>query len=250
MVAVYLIYASLALTILHTLINPTAAGQVGTEITPSLFLYLACAFAILFPIFLAINIAAGRNWARQLYSVGVFLNFFYVANLLQTFDDHPLITTLGTIPLLLQVMAIVLLFQGPSNAWFRSNITASKKEDQPAPERSAGSSSGDSRAPDIPQLKYVAIAAASGAAIGLLNGLTWASTLPPQSDSEQQFIIFLILGGLLLGSALGAVSGFLFLQFARQNPNRTPVLWAAMGGILGGVFSLGCCFFMTALSFV
>ena len=133
-VAVYLIYASLAVTILLTLVNPAGVGPAETEITSSLFLYLACAFAILFTIFLTIKITAGRNWARQLYSVGVFLNFFYVSDLLGSFDEYPLLTILGTIPLLFQIMAIVLLFQGPSNAWFRSNKTAALSQSEPDPD--------------------------------------------------------------------------------------------------------------------
>jgi hypothetical protein len=260
--AVYLIYASLAVTILHALINPAAVGQGETEFVVSPFLYLACAIAILFPIFLTIYISAGRNWARQLYSVGVFLNFFYAADLLQNFDDYPLITILGTIPLLLQIAAIILLFQGPSNTWFKSDKAAAKTEDEldkkPAARKGdklplegvASSGSIDNKARDIPLVKYVAIAAAAGAGIGLMNALFWATTLPPESQAEQEFVYFLILAGFALGAAWGAVSGLLFLQFARRNPNRTPALWAVMGGVLGGVFSFGCCFFMTALSFV
>ena len=260
-VAVYLIYASLTVTVLHALLNPAAVGQAATEITPRLFFTLACAITTLFPIFLAIKINAGRNWARQLYSVAVFLNIFYVVDLLQSFDEYPLLTIFGTIPLLFQITTIVLLFQGPSNAWFRSDKSAARsqsepdaelaaKEDKLPSEGAAGSRSGDKGARAIPQLRNLAIAAAVGAGIGLMNGLFWTATLPPQSESERQLIIFLILGGLLLGATLGAVSGFLLLQFARQNPNRTPALWAAMGGIIGGVFSFGCCFFMMLLSFV
>ena len=260
--AVYLIYASVAVTILHVLATLATGRQAETEITPGLFLTLACAFVALFPIFLAIKVNAGRNWARQLFSVGVFLNFFYVADLLQSFDEYPYLTILSTIPLLFQIMAIVLLFQGPSNAWFRSNKTGArshreteaeamaKKDDQLPAASAAGSGTGDSESRVSPQQKHLAIAAAIGAGIGLMNALFWATTLPPQSASELQLIIFLIISGLLLGGVLGTVSGFLFLQLGRQNPNRTPAFWAAIGGILGGVLSFGCCFFTMVLSFV
>jgi len=35
-----------------------------------------------------------------------------------------------------------------------------------------------------------------------------------------------------------------------MEPNRSPVRWAIFGGFLGGLFSFGCCFFITVLSFV
>ena len=261
-VAVYLIYASLAVTIVHSLVDPAIGGQAAAEFVASPFLYLAYAIAVLFPIFIAIYIAAGRNWARQLYSVGTFLYFFYVADLMQGFDDSPVITTLGTIPLLLQIMAIVLLFQGPSSAWFRSNkagaLSKNEPEEMPAENdeetvaadgaASSGPSSNNGRV--IALARYVAIAAAVGAGIGLMNALFWYRSVPPQSEIEWEFVTFLILTGLALGGILGAIAGFLLLQFARRKPNRTLVLWAVMGGILGGVFSFGCCFFVTALSFI
>ena len=261
-VAVYLIYASLAVTILYSVINPAANGQAETGISANPFLFIAGALATLIPILFTMYIAAGRNWARQLFSVGIFLNFFYVSGLLQNFDAYPLITILGTIPLLFQMIAIVLLFQRPSNAWFNSNRTAAKIQNEPdkkpaaskkvqlSPESPASNGSSDSKPLEIPLAKYVAIAVAAGAGTGLMNALFWATSLPPQSQTEREFVIFLILSGLALGAAGGAISGFLFLQFARRNPNRTPALWAVMGGILGGIFSFGCCFFMTALSFV
>lgn len=260
-VAIYLIYASLALTILYPVINPAANGQAETEIYTSPFLFIARGIAILFPILFTMYIAAGRNWARQLFSAGVFFNFFYVADLLKTFDEYPLITILGTIPLLLQIMAITLLFQRSSNAWFNSKRTAARsqskpneespasEEEQRPPESPARTVSSSGKARQIPIAKYVAIAAAAGAGSGLMNGLFWYTTLPPQSDSERALVIFLILAGLGLGGTFGAVLGFLFLQFARRNPNRTPALWAVMGGILGGIFSFGCCFFAMVLSF-
>ena len=261
-VAVYLIYASLAVTILHSLVEPLIGGQAATELAASPFFYLALAIFVLFPIFIATNIAAGRNWARQLYSAGTFLYFFYVAELMQGFDDSPVITTLGTIPLLLQLMAIVLLFQRPSSGWFRSNKAGDLSKKEPAEKlaendeetvaadgvASSGSSSSNGRV--IALARYVAIAAAAGAGIGLMNGLFWYRTAPPQSGAEREFVSFLILTGMALGGILGATAGFLLLQFARRKPNRTLVLWAVMGGVFGGVCSLGCCFFVTALSFI
>ena len=257
-VAVYLIYASLAVTIVHSLVEPVIGGQAATELAASPFLYLALAIFVLFPIFIATNIAAGRNWARQLYSAGTFLYFFYVAELLQGFDNSPVITTLGTIPLLLQLMAIVLLFQRPSSGWFRSNKAGDLSKNEPAENdeetvaavgvASSGSSGNNGRV--IALTRYVVIAAAAGAGIGLMNGLFWYRTAPPQSGTEREFVSFLILTGMALGGILGATAGFLLLQFARRKPNRTLVLWAVMGGIFGGVCSLGCCFFVTALSFI
>jgi hypothetical protein len=132
---------------------------------------------------------------------------------------------------LFQITAIVLLFQGPSNAWFRSNKSvarsqsepdaepAAKKDDQ-LPSDGAGSSrSGDNGVNDIPQLKYVAFAAAVGAGICLMNALFWASILPHQSPDERQHITFLILGGLLPGGTFGGCFRFLIPAIREPKPN-------------------------------
>ena len=54
---------------------------------------------------------------------------------------------------------------------------------------------------------------------------------------------FLITSGIVLGALMGALLGFLSLQFARRNPNRTPALWAVNGRNLGRRFFLWLLFF-------
>ena len=114
--AVRLLLASLAVGILRTAIGvPSGAGSIVT------FVVLVATITIAIVGFLVIKISGGRNWARIAYVVLFLLGLPYsIIVLAQEFAANALVGLVSVIQILLQSIAIVLLFRRASNAWFRS----------------------------------------------------------------------------------------------------------------------------------
>jgi len=260
--AVYLIYASIAVAALSLIIGMVSSYQAGIEFSTALSILTCSGINYTIMIFVATRIAGGRNWARTLTLIFFVLGVLGIICDYRSYLANPLSAANLVITGILHLTAIILLYQQPSNDWFKSMNQLHKQESEPSDQPVTDGAqhpavdgvpfngSATSEKEEIPVPKIVTIAAAVGAGMGLMNAVFWSVSIPIESEVEREMIYFLIIGGLTLGAALGAIFGYLFLSFARQDPRRSPVHWAILGGIFGGVISFGCGFFVTALSFV
>ena len=256
--AVYLIYAALAVGFLYSAVSATAYWQATAEQYTNPSTIICFVFGYLYVIFFAVKIAAGRNWARWLYLVEVILSVLSIVGQFGSHIDYPIRASLLALSKGIQLYAIILLFQAPSSAWFKSKKDPEKREndldnafrraDQGhlAPEKGTGNEPIIEEARQIEVTKWVTIAGATGAGIGLMNAVFWTVSLSPATELERRFVYFLIIVGLALGGALGARLGYLYLRAAHRNPSRTPTRWAILGGILGGAVAFVCCWILSA----
>jgi hypothetical protein len=114
--AVKLLYATLGIGVVRAVLDfPTLVQQ--TSVIFVLFIW-AVVFGVIW--FLIHKIGSRRNWARitflVLFIVGV---PFSVLPLLQSLSAAPVSGLIGILQMVGQVVALVMLFQGTSNAWFR-----------------------------------------------------------------------------------------------------------------------------------
>ncbi len=71
--------------------------------------------------FLVAMIERGHNWARITYLVAFLIGLpFSALSILANFDQAPMVGIVAVVAqILLQIAAVVMLFTGPSGAWFR-----------------------------------------------------------------------------------------------------------------------------------
>ncbi len=71
--------------------------------------------------FLVAMIERGHNWARITYLVAFLIGLpFSALSILANFDQAPMVGIVAVVAqVLLQIAAVVMLFTGPSGAWFR-----------------------------------------------------------------------------------------------------------------------------------
>src|SRR3989344_5512746 len=114
--AVKLLYVTLGIGVLRAVLEFQTLVQQAPVIF-ILFVWLVV-FGLMW--FLIHKIGSRRNWARItfliLFIVGV---PFSVLPLLQSLSATPVSGLIGILQLVGQVVALVMLFQGTSNAWFR-----------------------------------------------------------------------------------------------------------------------------------
>jgi len=124
--AVRLIYAGVAVGIINTI----ADFAYLSSLVSSKLLIFQMTFTYVIIILLAFNISRGRNWARIIFLI-VFLFGLpaSIPSLISHFTRSPSAGWLMLLTILFQMTANVLLFQKPSNAWFRS-IKISNNEPQ------------------------------------------------------------------------------------------------------------------------
>lgn len=115
--AVRLIYAGLAVAIINAIADfPYLSSLVPPKV---LIFQMTCPYAII--IFLAIKISRGRNWARIIFLIVFFLGLpASIPSLISHFSRSASAGWLMLLTILLQMISNVLLFQKPSNAWFKS----------------------------------------------------------------------------------------------------------------------------------
>ena len=71
-------------------------------------------------LFIFIMIGKGRNWARITFLVLFIIGIpFSVLPLMQSLAANPISGLLGIVQTIIQIVAIVFLFQKPSSEWFR-----------------------------------------------------------------------------------------------------------------------------------
>ena len=130
--AVILLYGTLAMGVLRVVLESSTSRQtyqslfkLGDQVAPVprpiwvvLFVGIA-ALVIIWGTFLISMIAKGRNWARitflVLFILGVPLS---ISPLLKSLATNPVSGLLGLVQAALQLIALVLLFQKTSSAWF------------------------------------------------------------------------------------------------------------------------------------
>lgn len=259
-IAVKLIYISIALTFLYSILIAIINWQDSPPVYPDPFTFICDSVFLLFAIFIANKIAAGRNWARIWLLISFILGLFQVGPRILYANGFSLYKLALVFFIALDFAILILLYQAPSSAWFKSRkvraVTESDLKDNrlatershPTPESTASGYSFPDEALSIPVPKIVTIAGAVGAGIGLMNAVFWVLIMPPQSQFEREGIYLMILFGFALGAACGAFLGFSFLNSARKNPKRDPIRWAIFGGILGGLISFICGLFGTAFA--
>jgi hypothetical protein len=112
--AITILYITLGIGILTTLLRLNMPG-----ILSRLFTTLVVTAAMVFVI---VNTGRGRNWGRMallvLFLVGVLPHIW---PLIRFFTYHPISGLLGLAQLVLQVAALVFLFQQESSDWFRAD---------------------------------------------------------------------------------------------------------------------------------
>lgn len=114
--AVYLLYASLGVGVLKLILNLSSISSsilIGFSII-ILVIILAVFYILIF------NISSGRNWSR----ITMFLLFliglpFNISLLFKEITTNIFLSILSISQILLQLIALILLFQGASNNWFK-----------------------------------------------------------------------------------------------------------------------------------
>jgi membrane-bound ClpP family serine protease len=128
-VAVTLLYATLGIGILRFFLDAPdlleeASGRMGASGVPALPVVVLTALVGLSVMWLFIYaIGRGRNWARLTFLVLFLLGIpFSVLPLLQSLASNPTSGILGVGQAVLQVIALILLFQPRSSEWFKQPI--------------------------------------------------------------------------------------------------------------------------------
>jgi hypothetical protein len=117
---VMLLYAALAVAGLRSMVEAaTTAELLGTAF---LRLMLFIIFVVLGVMALLIAaVGRGKNWARITMLVSFLLSMFTsIVPLLQSIRDRPLSCLLGLVQFILQLGALIFLFQKEGSAWFRA----------------------------------------------------------------------------------------------------------------------------------
>jgi hypothetical protein len=120
--AVTLLYISLGFGLMGTVWAWDSIWEVSkyTQVFPPEFAVFLT-FSILGVMFLFIYmIGRGRNWARITYFVLIIVGIpVYVLTFLQSYPANPIYGLLGIGQTVIDIIALVLLFQKPSSNWFR-----------------------------------------------------------------------------------------------------------------------------------
>ena len=114
--AANLFYASIGVGVIKAILDlaRVAAG------VPVWFTVLTIIVTFGIMIFLIVKISAGRNWARITMLVLFLIGLpFSIPLVLQEFSANFFVAILSIAQIILQAIALVFLFQQPSNAWFK-----------------------------------------------------------------------------------------------------------------------------------
>jgi len=120
-IAVILLWASLAIGLIRALMAFFGASTAAPAGYANLVLVVA--FALI--AFLIFMISAGKNWARIAFLVLFLVGLLPMLPLiLDEFSRSPLVGTLSTAQIVMQVYALFLLFTQPGASWFRKTTPA------------------------------------------------------------------------------------------------------------------------------
>ena len=116
--AVTILYVTLGIGILRAVIEASA----NAEMAGVGFLMFVTLVVFAFMAFLIAKIGGGKNWARITFLVLFLLGLLpSILPLLRSFDINPLSGFLGLAQIVLQILALVFLFQQESGDWFRAH---------------------------------------------------------------------------------------------------------------------------------
>ncbi|MXW81585.1 MAG: hypothetical protein F4Z57_21880 [Gemmatimonadetes bacterium] len=90
------------------------------EVAAPAFVMFIAFFVLGIMWFFILMIGKGRNWARITFLVLFIIGTpFSVLPLMQSLAANPISGLLGIVQIIIQIVAIVFLFQKPSSDWFR-----------------------------------------------------------------------------------------------------------------------------------
>lgn len=114
--AVVLLYVTLGIGVLRSIME---ASRLSAQASVGFVMFITSAVLGLMWFFIYM-IGKGRNWARITFLVLFIIGIpFAVLPLLQSLAANPLSGLLGIGQTVVQVIALVFLFQKPSSEWFR-----------------------------------------------------------------------------------------------------------------------------------
>ena len=119
--AVTILYITLGIGIARAVIE----AATNAELAGVGFLMFVTLTVFAFMVFLFIMIGRGRNWARITFLVLFLLGLLpSIFPLIRSFALSPVSGVLGSAQVLLQIVALVLLFRQESSAWFKGKPAA------------------------------------------------------------------------------------------------------------------------------
>jgi hypothetical protein len=115
--AIQLVFASLVLGLIAVPFRPDI---IKNQLLG--FIIIGVIFSLLFTSFLLIMIFRGKNWARLLFIIPLFIGLpFAFPAIFNVLQKSPINSAIAFIKLCLQIMAAVLLLQKPARDWFKFN---------------------------------------------------------------------------------------------------------------------------------
>ena len=114
--AVKLLYITLGIGVLRGIMESSTQAEVTS---PAFVMFIAFFVLVVMWLFIFM-IGKGRNWARITFLVLFIVGTpFSVLPLMQSLGANPISGLLGIVQTIIQIVALVFLFQKPSSDWFR-----------------------------------------------------------------------------------------------------------------------------------
>jgi len=114
--AVKLLYITLGIGVLRSIMD----ASIYTEMASPAFVMLISFFVLGVMGFFIFMIGKGRNWARTTFLVFFIISIPFAAfPLMQSVGANPISGRIGIIQIIIQIVALVFLFQKLSSDWFR-----------------------------------------------------------------------------------------------------------------------------------
>ena len=119
--AVTILYVTLGIGIVRAVMEASANAEMAG--VGFLMFVTLVVFAVM--VFLIAMIGRGRNWARITLLVFFLLGLpLSILPLIRSFTNSPISGVLGLVQVILQIVAIVFLFQQEASAWFKPKPVA------------------------------------------------------------------------------------------------------------------------------
>lgn len=119
--AVTILYVTLGIGIVRAVMEASANAEMAG--VGFLMFVTLVVFAVM--VFLIAMIGRGRNWARITLLVFFLLGLpLSILPLIRSFTNSPISGVLGLVQVILQIVAIVFLFQQEASAWFKPKPAA------------------------------------------------------------------------------------------------------------------------------
>ncbi len=117
--AVKLLYITLGIGVLRVIMDPSMYAEYAELASPA-FVTLITFFVLGVMGFFIFMIGKGRNWARIAFLVLFIIGIPFAAlPLMQSVGANPISGRIGVVQIIIQIVALVFLFQKLSSDWFR-----------------------------------------------------------------------------------------------------------------------------------